>query len=357
MLGTNDNSLGGAAADATDDVWAVGNFVPDASGSNPDATLTLAEHFDGRHWTVTPTPNVGPNFSTFFGAAAAAGHAWAVGVNLDNDFRTRALIESWDPSARRWTVDTTPQPGAERDLLFSAAAMSPTDVWAVGEQQATDGPLDGGGFTTLIEHWNGGGWEVVDGDNPGRAGNHLYAVAARGDDDVWAVGQRNDGAAPDRELIEHWNGRRWSSVPTPSHRDASAALYAVTTDTSGDVWATGETYGPSGGHALVEHLNATRHQWETLDAPSPSNWTTLWGVAPAGGSAIAPVGTFLNLATGTYRTLVESGAGSGLQVVNMPNPVTDDDDILGAITHSNDTLWAVGTFNEHGRKPLILRHN
>jgi hypothetical protein len=356
MLGTNDNSLGGLAADAADDVWAVGNFVPDASGSNPDATLTLAEHFDGHNWAVTRTPSVGPNFSTFFGASAAEGRAWAVGVNLDNDFRTRGLIESWDPSGRRWTVDTTPQPGAERDLLFSAAAISRANAWAVGEQQASDGPLDGGIFSTLIEHWNGGTWEAVAGDNPGRAGNHLYAVAARGDNDVWAVGQRNDGAAPDRELIEHWDGRSWSSVPTPPHGDTSAALYAVTTDVSGDVWATGETYGPGGGHALVEHLNRDKHHWETVDAPSPSNWTTLWGVAPAG-SAITPVGTFMNLATGTYRTLVESGAQSGLQVVSAPNPVTDDDDILAAATRANDTLWAVGHFKDQGRKPLILRHN
>jgi hypothetical protein len=241
--------------------------------------------------------------------------------------------------------------------LFSAAAISPVNVWAVGEQQATDGALDGGRFATLIEHWNGAHWEAVDGDNPGRAGNHLYAIAARGDDDAWAVGQCNDGAAPDRELIEHWNGRRWSSVPTPFHGDSSAALYAVATDGSGDVWATGETYGPKGGHALVEHLKRDSRHWETLESPSPSNWTTLWGVALDGNSSATPLGTFLNLATGTYHTLVESRAGGGLQVVNAPNPVADDDDILGAITHSSDSLWAVGTFNEGGRKPLIMRHN
>jgi hypothetical protein len=254
-------------------------------------------------------------------------------------------------------VDNSPQPGAERDLLFSAAAISPANVWAAGEQQATDGALDGGRFSTLIEHWNGAHWDVVSGDNPGRAGNHLYAIAARGDDDVWAVGQRNDGHAPDRELIEHWNGRSWSSVPTPFHGDSSAALYAVATDASGDVWATGETYGPEGGHALVEHLKADSRHWETLDAPSPSNWTTLWGVALDRNSGVTPVGTFLNLATGAYHTLVESRVGAGFQVVNAPNPVADDDDILGAITRSKDSLWAVGTFNEDGRKPLIMRHN
>jgi len=357
MLGTDDNSLGGVAASAADDVWAVGNFVPDAPGSNPDATLTLAEHFNGQNWSVTRTPTVGPNFSTFFGAAAADGRAWAVGVNLDDNFRTRGLIESWDPGTQSWTVDNSPQPGAERDLLFGAAALSRANAWAVGEQQAPDGPLDGGRFATLVEHWNGVRWEAVPAENPGRSGNHLYAVAVRGDHDVWAVGQRNDAGAPDHELIEHWDGRSWSSVPTPSHGDASAALYAVTTDPTGGVWAVGETYGPGGGHALVEHLDPQNGHWNIVDAPSPSNWTTLWGVASEGGSTVTPVGTFLNLVTGAYRTLVESGREHGLHVVNAPNPVPDDDNILAAITRSGDSLWAVGHFKEHGRKPLIIRHN
>jgi hypothetical protein len=357
MLGTNDNSLGGVAASATGDIWAVGDFLPDAPGSNPDATLTLAEHFDGNSWSVARTPNVGPNFSEFFGAAAADGRAWAVGVNLDDNFRTRGLIESWNPRSQQWTVDDSPQPGVERDLLFSATAVSGANVWVVGDQQATDGPLDGGRFATLIEHWNGAHWDAIPGDNPGRAGNHLFAVAARGDDDIWAVGQRNDGAAPDHELIEHWDGRQWSSVPTPSHGDASAALYAVTTGRAGDVWAVGETYGPGGGHALVEHLDRGGHHWDQVAAPSPSDWTTLWGVAQENGGAVTPVGTFLNLASGTYHTLVEIGSDPGFQVVNAPNLVADDDNILAAITRVSDSLWTVGTFNENGRKPLVMRHN
>jgi hypothetical protein len=107
----------------------------------------------------------------------------------------------------------------------------------------------------------------------------------------------------------------------------------------------------------VEHLDRVNGSWEVVGAPSPSNWTTLWGVAPDGNTAVAPVGTFLNLANGAYHTLVEGGRAQGLHVVNAPNPVADDDDILAAITRSSDALWAVGHFAENGRKPLIMRHN
>ena len=75
LLGTSDNSLGAVAASAPDDVWAVGNFLPDTASSNQDATLTLAAHFDGKTWSAVPTPNAGPNFNTLFGVAAAGGQA------------------------------------------------------------------------------------------------------------------------------------------------------------------------------------------------------------------------------------------------------------------------------------------
>jgi len=82
LLGAGDNNLGAIAGSAPNDIWAVGNFLPDTATSNQDATLSLAAHYDGRTWTAVPTPNSGPNFNTFFGVAAAGGKAWAVGAAL-----------------------------------------------------------------------------------------------------------------------------------------------------------------------------------------------------------------------------------------------------------------------------------
>jgi hypothetical protein len=70
LLGTDDNSLGAIAGSSPSDVWAVGDYLPDATNSNRDATLTFAEHFDGTQWTVSRTPNAGPNFNTLFARAA-----------------------------------------------------------------------------------------------------------------------------------------------------------------------------------------------------------------------------------------------------------------------------------------------
>ena len=52
LLGGNDNSLGVIAGSSARDIWAFGDFLPDAKGSNQDATLTFAEHYNGVRWTA-----------------------------------------------------------------------------------------------------------------------------------------------------------------------------------------------------------------------------------------------------------------------------------------------------------------
>src|SRR5262249_52251401 len=173
MLGSGDNSFGSISASAPKDVWTVGNFLPDDPNANPDATLSLAAHFDGTSWSITPTPNAGPNFNTLFGVKATGGQAWAVGGRQDDGFHDRALVEHWD--GHSWQIVDVPQPGAGGDMFFSVSAPSPSDVWAVGQQQATvDGP-----FSTLVEHWDGKTWNVVPAANPGSTGNSFYGVLAQ----------------------------------------------------------------------------------------------------------------------------------------------------------------------------------
>jgi hypothetical protein len=154
-------------------------------------------------------------------------------VRLDERFRDRALIEAWDGA--RWNLVDGPQPGSQRDILFAVSATSPSDVWAVGDQEGA-----GGRFETLVEHWDGTSWSVMPSPSPGSSGNHLYGVHAIAPDDVWAVGQRLGSTWPDQALMEHWDGSRWSVVPSPAHGSASGMLFSVAG--AGDqVWAVGET--------------------------------------------------------------------------------------------------------------------
>jgi hypothetical protein len=345
-LGNADNTYGAVAAVSPADVWTVGNYLPDATGSNPDATLATAAHYDGTKWTQTPVPQSGPNFSTLFGVAATPGKAWAVGVALDSAYHAHSLIDAWNGSA--WQVAATPKLGTQRDTLYSAAAVSPTDVWAVGSKQSWSGT-----YSTLIEHWNGTAWSVVPSPDPGSSGNQLYGVAAAGPDSIWAVGQAN-GQASDLPLAEHWDGHAWSAVSIPPAGLTAGVLQAVAVHGT-DVWAVGQS--DDAAHQakpLVEHLsNGT---W-TAQQPAGvgTGFSDINGVTVSGGTAWL-VGSAYDASSGNQLTVVARNSGSGWTQVPAPNPGTGDQ-VLGGISAAGNSAWAVGYYKTAtGRQPLIEMH-
>lgn len=91
-LGDVGSSLRGIIARSPDDVWAVGQTQTD--GNSVIATIT--EHFDGRGWSVVPSPDPGllGNDSLDGVASAAGGQLFAVGADTQSGqccLRTLAL--------------------------------------------------------------------------------------------------------------------------------------------------------------------------------------------------------------------------------------------------------------------------
>jgi hypothetical protein len=345
LLGTNDNSLGAVAGSSPRDVWAVGNFLPDAKNSNQDATLTFAEHYNGVTWSVVRTPNLGPNFASFYGVAASGGRAWAVGMRLNADYQDRALIEEWNGSG--WTIAHNPQPGSVRDMLFAASAASPSDVWAVGDREGGNGR-----FETLAEHWNGHRWSVVRTPDPGSTGNHLYAVDAVARDNVWAVGQRLGTQAPDQPLVEHWNGHRWSVVSTPVSTSASVMLEGVAVS-GGQVWVDGEADSPDAGRPIIEHLQ--NGHWSVADLSGVGSiWTMLYGIAVTGDTVFA-TGTFVNPVTDNNEVLVLRGVNGHWSVDPAPNPGSGSN-ILEGVTTVGGQLWTAGVYDTGGSRLPLIEH-
>ena len=355
LLGTSDNSVGAIAGSSPTDVWAVGDYLPDAANSNQDATLSFAEHYNGKTWAVVRTPNTGPNFNSFYGLAAVDGEAWAVGEHLNAAYQDRNLVEVW--SAGHWHIANVPNPGSVRDMMFGAAALSTNNVWVVGDQE-------GGSqlFETLAEHWNGHSWSVVRTPDPGSTGNHLYAVHAVSADNVWAVGQRLGGKAPDQGLVEHWNGHCWSVVPLPRSVSASVLFDGVTATPDGSqVWVVGESDSPAGGgQPLVEHWVAGRG-WSVPrlpKVPDHANWSNLYGVT-LDGSSVYAVGTFVNPSTDNNQVLLLKGTGGTWSIVGAPNAGgAGGGDIPGGITNVDGHLWIAGTYTTatSNNLPLIERH-
>jgi len=113
--------------------------------------------------------------------------------------------------------------------LNAVSAVSPTDVWAVGDQ--------GSGPTTLAENFNGTSWSAVATPNPaGATFAALNGVSGLSSNAVWAIGNSSSGP-----LVEFFNGTSWSVQTTPTISGGGGTLNAVTAISPTDVWAVGNT--------------------------------------------------------------------------------------------------------------------
>jgi hypothetical protein len=288
-FGSNDNVLAGVSAASTTDAWAVGALLPGSS----TVLNTLAHHFDGTRWTAFPLPNVGSEANALLAVSMpTTGKAWAVGYFLNGKFQQQTLIQHFDGTV--WSVVPSPSPGAQQNILYGVAAISDSDVWAVGAQQDASGL-----WHTLTEHWNGSAWSVFNAVDAGVNGNQFYSVKAVASNNVYAVGQQSGAGFPSQSLIEHWNGTAWSVVT--SAPDTVSAL-------------------PLGVTATASTLTTVGQQ-ETEAAP--------------------------------YTTYVTSGAPGSLSIQTTPNSGTGENDLFAATTANDGTTWAVGWVVD----PTTLNHS
>jgi hypothetical protein len=200
------NSLAGVAVVSANDVWAVGSYI----GST---NKTLIEHWDGSSWSIVPSPNVGPYGNYLFGVAArAANDVWAVGATNNGG---NSLILHWDgaswsvvpsPSISDWTNQLQSVTAVAVDDVWAVGVA--TFTWYISDGD----PITSS--QTIIQHWNGTAWSIVPSPNPGDGNNYygtitneLYGVAAVSASDVWAVGMygKSDGLnVTSQTLIERY---------------------------------------------------------------------------------------------------------------------------------------------------------
>jgi len=175
--GERQNHLYGAAAVATDDVWAVGyynNVLP--NGVFHSMTL----HWDGDVWNHVPNPGESLDQTFLYDVVAlASDDVWAAGKDLNGP-----LFMHWD--GIEWTI--VPGPEGVQGTIQALAAIATDDVWAVDSPWAV--PL-----ISKYYHWDGTSWSVVIPPAiPGAVNvNRAGGLAAVGPCDVWAVGSTSDG--------------------------------------------------------------------------------------------------------------------------------------------------------------------
>jgi hypothetical protein len=233
-------------------------------------------------------------------------------------------------------------------VLNGVAAISATDVWAVGELFNS---IDVG--QTLIEHWDGTAWTRVPSPNPGGSGNgnFLFGVAAVSAANVWAVGGYVTGPTfVHKTLILHWNGSTWRHVPSPSPSPASNLLNGVSASSATDAWAVGSNANGAGmEQTLTEHWDGTA--WKHVPSPNPggmSHFNLLNGVAAVSAVDAWAVGDYENNA-GAQLSLIERWNGAAWRLVPSPNPSSSSNLLSGVSASSATSIWAVGEYNNDSR--------
>jgi Putative Ig domain len=282
-----DSTLSGVTAASASDVWAVGSFL-----NSDSVEQALFEHWNGHKWSPIKSPATGPGTEMFAVAAVSSKDIWAVGQFLSASSTAQALIEHSD--GHKWAVVPSPAASTENYRLVAVTAVSADDVWAVGTAQDTSGD-----FQTLTEHWDGTAWSIIPSPNGTGFESELNSAAAVSSTDVWAVGDSGSGT-----LAEQWNGSSWTVVPSPSPGPLSNSLNGLAVVSAADIWAAGESVNDSGiPSTLIEQWDGT--SWTTVTSPSPGSAADLSGASadPVSGQAWA-VGNF-RAASGAQQTLTE----------------------------------------------------
>ncbi|AHH95300.1 hypothetical protein GCM10010174_58120 [Kutzneria viridogrisea] len=269
-------------------------------GATP--TGALVERWDGHAWSLVPAPSTDGYLASV--SAVAADEVWAVGSR--NSVVQPVIVHGSSHGVTEVSV-----PGFADGFLNSVSASGPKDVWAVGGRTFDDP-------TPLVLHYDGHAWATVPVPAGGTSRLYFTAISATAPNDVWASGWKTIGTGTDLvAAVQHWDGHGWTdrspaglfdaeslsvsgsrvwtvaareiaqrsggawttlpAIPTdPSKR---RSVDSISGDPSGNLWAAGRTYPPSG---------SPRPTFGSLDRWNGHAWTNYaLPTALAGGQTVA----------------------------------------------------------------------
>jgi hypothetical protein len=277
----------GVAAISSGDVWVVGSNLNVGNGVRSE----IVENFDGKQWVeVKDVDLIGKVFKIHgvpFGtvtqealtsiSAVSASSIYAGGFVV-TDSIIAPFVEHWN--GKKWSL--TPSVGNGQDLfafLQGIAALSDTDVWAVGYDD-----INGGAGVALSWHFDGTKWTQVKG-----APNCYCAfetVAAIASNDIWAGGYLEFPKAGflTEPMAQHWDGKSWTLAPAPPNPDiypytGNSGLNQLAAVSSTNVWAISSLTDPYTFYekAVVQHWDGSKWNLELLPF-CPSQECGLLGV-------------------------------------------------------------------------------
>ncbi|HYA44127.1 MAG TPA: hypothetical protein VED59_00860, partial [Acidimicrobiales bacterium] len=284
--GTGNSVLDGISCTSASACVAVGDHaVPSGASDGAMVVKTLVERWNGRTWTVVPSPDAGGTDQSILTGVSCPSMAtcFAVGSSGAGP-SSQMLIESWDGGT--WSIDPSPDPaGSQADQLNGVSCSSAQWCVAVG--------FDDFPGQALIESWNGQGWSTEVSSGPsGTRIDQLYGVSCTSSTACVAVGSIGNGNAGDA-LVESWDGRSWSITPSADPATTqNIQLNGVACTSATDCTAVGSYNVGTGAQTLIESSDGGA--WSIVPSPSlgAMEFDTLFSLACSSPGRCTSVGNF-----------------------------------------------------------------
>jgi hypothetical protein len=244
----------------------------------------------------------------------------------------------------------SPNPGAQRDILYGVAALSDTDVWAAGAQMDAAGT-----WHTMAEHWNGSAWSVSPSLDPGTSGNLIFGLKAVSSTSVYAVGEQSGTAFPDPALIEHWNGSVWSVLPSPADTTESLLPYAVTGSDSA-LTILGNRATDAAPFTTLAATGAPS-RLALQNTPNATGENNLYAATTAAGGTIYAAGWSVDPSTGTYLSEILHNSAGQWSIDSTPNPGNGTNGFAGIGAVPGGGVWAVGVTSNKGNNSTLIAYH
>jgi hypothetical protein len=269
------------------------------SYENGVGTGTLAERWDGKHWTIQTTPNPpGAQFAQFSGVSCPSARTCiAVGYAVNSGQEQVPLAERWDGT--RWMLEAARKPfGQHSAELQAVSCTSNRACTAVGN--------------TLAERWDGSGWRIQPTGKAVDVSADLQGVSCAFPDSCTAVGSYEGVNGELGPFALGWNGTDWVTQAATNQRGTGAGLVAVSCPSAITCTAVGHYVTNDVEFALAERryrgtwtTELTRSPTRADLHPSGSASSELLGVSCTTATACSGVGYYTNRA-GHELTMVES---------------------------------------------------
>jgi hypothetical protein len=257
-----------------------------------------------------------------------------------------------------WTAFPAPMiKGDNNSFLQGVVAISPTLAWAAGN--VTEGAYQG----QVIEQWNGSKWSLFPGPKFGKKDQaDVFAMTASSANDIWAIGSlMNRATGLVSPLFEHWNGTSWTVTTVESNNEF---LFGASADAANDAWAVGFN-GSDNIETAAMHWDGAN--WKSVATPNAgegaNKLNAVLALAPNDVWAVGfstPVAPPKQAAT---LTLIEHFDGTSWIVVPSPNvganSANQSNRLLGLTANSANDIWAFGSYfppDRSGHQMTLLLH-